>query len=651
MLFLLLAFLFLSVSGNPLRLWPYPNSVTFGNNNITIDNYSVTLSLTTPCQDFEDSYKRFLSTTFMHKARLTQGNDIKKIIVEILEPNASLQYGVNESFYLNIPKDGNPVKISSQTVFGAYYALNTLSQLIEFDTSSETYKIMNVPIVIYDSPLYKHRGILLDTGSHYFPIKSLYKFIDSLAYNKINTFHWVISNKESQPLQSYDFPDAWNGAFSDYEKYTLMDVSSLVQYGAKRGVRLVPEFGLLNNAQPFCQLQDSLCPSSKCMSPIHPGSNITTFLIESILNEWTAVAASPTPSPTPSPTTTPKPHSSVFHFSNDEERKHYFYYINRDYFELYSKRIKTHKGGYYEHLWLYAYILESLDNPILRSRLAKANQKEWTQYCDRERYILEFIEEEKRASLDVEEYDDSDDHNNRDNEEYNDNKNTLSYESLETGYNGVFQDKYIHIGGSNVNTECWSEASIKKWLSDKHFTEQQGLFYLYNYTYQILKSNKRSPIIWDTLYNYLAANQIWSDVTVQTYADTDKVQNILNAGHNVIISNSELFSIDILQNIWSTIYKQDIIPTGLKESKGAILGAEAFLSTDFIDNSDFFSTLFPSLSAFAERLWTKTKATQVTELQYRLAYFTYYLHHRGIYSAPITSTNNRDAPFGPSSYF
>lgn len=61
---------------------------------------------------------------------------------------------MDESYGLIIPSDGSPALISAQTVFGAYHALESLSQLVFFDTASEQFMLHGAPWSIEDAPAY-----------------------------------------------------------------------------------------------------------------------------------------------------------------------------------------------------------------------------------------------------------------------------------------------------------------------------------------------------------------------------------------------------------------------------------------------------------------------------------------------------------------
>ena len=59
-----------------------------------------------------------------------------------------------------------------------------------------------------------------------------------MMYNKMNVFHWHISDADSFPLQLQSYPNITTyGVFSEDEVYNLTDVNNIVTYALKRGIR------------------------------------------------------------------------------------------------------------------------------------------------------------------------------------------------------------------------------------------------------------------------------------------------------------------------------------------------------------------------------------------------------------------------------
>ena len=115
----------------------------------------------------------------------------------------------NESYFLRLINWGEydgriVVSISASTYFGARHAVESLSQLLAYDSVSGKMHLVD-NVWIKDSPAYPHRGLILDTSRNFFPMAILRRVVDGLSYNKMNVFHWYItdthrevSNKKGQ---------------------------------------------------------------------------------------------------------------------------------------------------------------------------------------------------------------------------------------------------------------------------------------------------------------------------------------------------------------------------------------------------------------------------------------------------------------------
>ena len=66
------------------------------------------------------------------------------------------------------------------------YSLRTQSY-----TDCRTY-----PVQVLDSPRFAWRGVLLDVGRHYFSVAFHKKFLDAMAFHKMNKFHWHLTEDQ-----------------------------------------------------------------------------------------------------------------------------------------------------------------------------------------------------------------------------------------------------------------------------------------------------------------------------------------------------------------------------------------------------------------------------------------------------------------------
>lgn len=192
---------------------------------------------------------------------------------------------------MNIPETGNAATLKANTFYGALHGLETFSQLVTFNFTSNTFSIDNLPLQVDDAPRFPHRGILLDTSRHFHSLPTIHRFIDSMAMSKYNVFHWHLSDIQSFPYHSAALPRLSMAAYSNTDKYSMSDVTEVVEYARLRGVRTMIEFDVPGHAQSWCVGYPEVCPSSTCQMPIDPSQNATFNLMETLFTEITGGAA------------------------------------------------------------------------------------------------------------------------------------------------------------------------------------------------------------------------------------------------------------------------------------------------------------------------------------------------------------------------
>lgn len=169
-----------------------------------------------------------------------------RIIIDIAVDTAEeyLQISTDESYFLRVSSEGEKtlVLITASTFFGARHALETLSQLIDFDEDHNSLQIVSTAS-IRDAPMFPYRGFILDTARNYVTIPHIKNLIKAMSYNKLNTFHWHLTDTHSFPLVLSSLPSmAYYGAYSPSQVYSPSDVRDIVEFARVRGVRVLPEF-------------------------------------------------------------------------------------------------------------------------------------------------------------------------------------------------------------------------------------------------------------------------------------------------------------------------------------------------------------------------------------------------------------------------
>lgn len=159
---------------------------------------------------------------------------------------AALTLDTDESYRLELALRGKllEARITARSYFGVRHGLETLGQLIWWDEAAGKQGALRVltRASIEDKPAFPYRGLLVDTGRQFFPVEELKRVIDGMAATKLNTLHWHLTDSQSFPFDSAQFPEMarW-GAYSGDQIYTPDDVKDLADYARIRGVRIVVE--------------------------------------------------------------------------------------------------------------------------------------------------------------------------------------------------------------------------------------------------------------------------------------------------------------------------------------------------------------------------------------------------------------------------
>lgn len=168
-----------------------------------------------------------------------------------------------DAYLLVINEKG--VEIQYKDEAGAFYATQTLKQLCPIenaDADKNTRIPMKVPAcIIYDYPQYGYRGMHLDESRHFFGMDAVKKYIDLLAFQKMNYFHWHLTDDQGWRIEIKKYPKLTEigscreqtliGQFRskpvryDGKKYcyyyTQDQIKEIVNYAAKKFITIIPE--------------------------------------------------------------------------------------------------------------------------------------------------------------------------------------------------------------------------------------------------------------------------------------------------------------------------------------------------------------------------------------------------------------------------
>jgi hexosaminidase len=224
----------------------------------------------------------------------------------------------------DLSDEGYSLKISPQSVLisapkpaGLFYGIQTIRQFLSESRS--------IPCAeVEDKPRFAWRGMLLDCGRHFMTADFVKRYIDLLAYHKMNVFHWHLTEDQGWRLEVKRYPrlteiGAWR---TENEKryggfYTQEEVREIVAYARSRYVTVVPEIEMPGHSLATLAAYPELSCTGKPVAVesswgvfndvLCPGKEKTFEFVQNTLDEVCELFPSPS-----------------IHIGGDECPKHYW---------------------------------------------------------------------------------------------------------------------------------------------------------------------------------------------------------------------------------------------------------------------------------------------------------------------------------------
>ena len=216
----------------------------------------------------------------------------------------------DEGYSLNITPD--QVKLVANQPAGLFYGVQTIRQLLPptIDSSS----VQPGPWVIQtgtitDAPRFAWRGAMLDVARHFFSVEDVTRYIDLLAYYKINRLHLHLSDDQGWRIQIKARPNlAISGGSLEVGGtpggyYSQADYSSIVHYAKSRYITIVPEIEMPGHINAALVAYPELTCDGVAPEPYtgmsSPGRSLcvfkdsTTTFLQDVIGELAALTPGP----------------------------------------------------------------------------------------------------------------------------------------------------------------------------------------------------------------------------------------------------------------------------------------------------------------------------------------------------------------------
>ena len=204
---------------------------------------------------------------YLSEALRPAGISLKQVAPEA---KASIRWSFSdqlaeEAYTLTITPEAISI-CSNPSAKGLFYGVQSLLQLLPpsaWDTKQKPAESYQLPAMnLTDAPRFAYRGAMMDVGRNFLPKEAVLKMLDLMAFYKLNTFHFHLTDDQGWRIEikkyprltekgayrkqtqvghcDYYFPRRYDGI----EKrgfYTQDEIREIVRYAADRFITVIPE--------------------------------------------------------------------------------------------------------------------------------------------------------------------------------------------------------------------------------------------------------------------------------------------------------------------------------------------------------------------------------------------------------------------------
>ena len=252
------------VSDKTLGLIPYPNEITIGSDRFQAAGAPINID-TRIDESSKDAIKRFAESLALNtgkKTNITYGQKNGGFIFKLDEKLSKEAYTIETGH--------KEMTICASSLNGFCYAIETIKQLLPSQIYGKAMKKgvdWSIPCVkIKDEPRFSYRGMHLDVARHFFEVDDVKRYIDQMAFHKMNYLHWHLTDDQGWRIEIKKYPKLteigsvrkgtmihqdWDSCdnipYGGY--YTQEDIKTIIDYAAARGITIIPEIDLPGHMQ------------------------------------------------------------------------------------------------------------------------------------------------------------------------------------------------------------------------------------------------------------------------------------------------------------------------------------------------------------------------------------------------------------------
>lgn len=159
-----------------------------------------------------------------------------------------------EGYALDI--SSNAITLRSASAAGLFYGVQSLLQMAEGEGAAMEKPLRLPAMHLTDEPRFSWRGLMLDESRHFFGKQVVKELLDTMAYLKLNRFHWHLTDEPGWRLEIRKYPNLtkpggrgnWSDSGAPASYYSQADISEIVSYARQRHIVIIPEIDMPGHA-------------------------------------------------------------------------------------------------------------------------------------------------------------------------------------------------------------------------------------------------------------------------------------------------------------------------------------------------------------------------------------------------------------------
>ncbi|MFT3738361.1 MAG: beta-N-acetylhexosaminidase [Breznakibacter sp.] len=170
-----------------------------------------------------------------------------------------------EAYTLEVQKNNVLIKGASRA--GLFYGIQSFIQLA-YPAVAKKGGIEIPALLVQDAPQFRWRGMHLDVSRHFYSVDFVKKMLDMMAFHKLNTFHWHLTDDQGWRIEIKKYPELTTissvrketmvGHYVEVNQifdgkpyggfYTQDQIREVVEYAKELCITVVPEIEMPGHA-------------------------------------------------------------------------------------------------------------------------------------------------------------------------------------------------------------------------------------------------------------------------------------------------------------------------------------------------------------------------------------------------------------------